>query len=131
MAIDTMKGTEQDNPLRTAMSRAGSTTRRALDGLMRGNRTGEPFALEEAPDRRRLGRADVKVAFLGYIDAHFHNRTTRDGTILNVSRELLVEDLTSIIMEMEDRLFEGAGPAPAAVAPKSQSYGAPPETNNE
>lgn len=129
MATDTLKGSEAaDSMLRTAMHRAGNTTRRALDAVR--NRIEEPYLLTDAagPERRRLGRADVKVALLGYIDSHFHNRTTRDGTILNVSRELLVEDLTSLIMEMEDRLFEAAGPGPlpAAPAPKpAVSHGMP------
>lgn len=134
MATDTLKGAETaDSMLRTAMHRAGSTTRRALDAVR--NRIEEPYLLTDAagPERRRLGRADVKVALLGYIDSHFHNRTTRDGTILNVSRELLVEDLTSLIMEMEDRLFEAAGPLPAAPAvPKTNtSYGTPPGGDDE
>jgi len=104
MATDLHKSSE--NPLRTAMDRAGDIAGRALG---RGRNGEEPYELTEmADDRRPMGRVAAKLEVLSYIDAIFTRRTPTDGTIVAVSRERLIEDLTDIFMKLDNTLLEAS-----------------------
>ncbi len=64
----------------------------------------EPLVLDDLADRRGLRRIDAKLAMINYVEAKFRQRTASDGSILAVSKERLIEELTEVVMELEDRM---------------------------
>lgn len=110
MATDVMKGMEGgESPLRMAMDRASDTVKGAAKRFLGdGHTREEPLHLtgDMMVGRRRLRRVEVKLELLSYVDAQFRQRTSSDGTVLAPSREQLVEDLTNLVLKLEDKLFE-------------------------
>jgi len=112
MAIDTNKGdATPENMLRRAMDRAGDIAQRGLRAQPR-NEEG-PMEMTEADivDRRAsIRRVDIKVAMVSYIDSVFRSRTPQDGTIVGVSREQLLQELTELVVELDERAMQGTPP---------------------
>lgn len=97
MAIDTHKEIPSaPNPLKMAMNRAGDMMTRKKDGPEE-----DTLELTEALERRPFRRVEVKLEVLSYINAQFRQRTASDGTVLAPSLELLVEQLTDLVMNIE------------------------------
>jgi hypothetical protein len=111
MAIDIEKpGDAKPSPLRTAMDRAGGAVQKLMREASAAPVEGDVLELTDVvektqePGRRMLRRVDIKVQLLSYIDSQFRQRTTSDGTILAVSREKLVEELTDLMVELDERV---------------------------
>ena len=113
-----------ESKLRQAMSAAADV----VDGFKqrRNGGEGELVLTEEMIDRRPLDRVKVKVGVLQYIDSIFQNRTKTDGVILATRRERLVEELTNLVLNLDEaetnKLLPPAKPA--------SDYGRPVTDNN-
>lgn len=110
-----------ESGLRRALSAASD----AVDNFKQRGRSGnEEYVLtaEDMVDRAPLDRVKVKVGVLGYIDSIFQNRTKTDGVILSTSRERLVEELTNLVLNLDEVNAKLAAQPP--VKP-SESYGRP------
>lgn len=88
------------NKLQEAMSRAGA----GLNTYLKPR--DEPMMLSEELERRPIRRVDAKLAILHYVDSVFRQRTSHDGSVLGVSREQLIEDLTGLIVDLDNRALE-------------------------
>lgn len=88
------------NKLQEAMSRAGA----GLNTYLKPR--DEPMVLSEELERRPIRRVDAKLSILHYVDSVFRQRTSHDGSVLGVSREQLIEDLTGLIVELDNRALE-------------------------
>jgi len=122
MAVDTHKGDVASNPLRTAMDRAGDKLgglASSFSGRPALAREEGPLELTEVAEAPPLKRLDVKLALLNYVDANFRQRTSSDGTILAPSRELLVEQLTNLVMQLQDQPEKG--PVKAKMPPHAHA----------
>lgn len=53
--------------------------------------------------RLPINRVDIKVEVAAFIDHHFINRTSNDGTVLQLSKERLTEELTNLFHSLETR----------------------------
>lgn len=57
-------------------------------------------------ERLPIRRVDVKVEVAAFIDHNFLSRTEMDGTVLHLSRERLIEELTALFCGIEERASE-------------------------
>lgn len=111
---DRPDGTSYRSELSAALNRAGSAV------SLTGSAGEEPEILREdaviaasgvgpvSTVPTALRKVDVKYEVAGYIEHCFTCRTTEDGTILSVSKERLVEDVTRLLMELVERKNEEA-----------------------
>lgn len=96
-----------DSKLRKAMDRAGDITQQLREKMSKPNHREEPYVLTDAMvERRRFKRVEVKIGLLSYVNSVFRQRTQSDGMILQPSLERFVEELTDLVLEMEQRLCE-------------------------
>lgn len=130
MAVDTFKGDAgPENALRQAMNRAGNVANNVMRAATRAQPPqGDNLEMTEmdvvSPDRRTIRRVDIKVSLVSYIDSVFRARTPQDGTIVGVSREQLLQELTELFVELDERASQPAAPSPAKVK-AAHSYGEP------
>jgi hypothetical protein len=127
MAIDTFKGTEPaENTLRTAMSRAGEAASGVVNRMKSlATAADEPLELTEiVDDRRLLNRVAVKTEVLSYVSSVFRQRTSTDGTILAVSYEQLVQELTDLVLGLDSKA-QGSYAPPVPTKKQHHTHGEP------
>lgn len=93
-----------ESDLRTALERANVGGSHSLPAEPRGNSVVEQ--LERGSmlvQRLPIKRVDIKVEVAAFIDHHFMSRTVNDGTVLVLSKETLVEELTTLFHSLEQR----------------------------
>lgn len=53
-------------------------------------------------ERLKINRVDIKIEVSSFIERHFIARTGNDGTILELSKEQLIEGLTTLFYGLEE-----------------------------
>lgn len=98
--------THLESELRIALARAEGNNTRPL---------GYPALLPhvkqlpvEAPgtmivERLPINRVDIKIEVSAFIEHHFLSRTANDGSIISLSKESLIEELTGLFYALEER----------------------------
>ncbi len=54
-------------------------------------------------ERLPITKVDIKVEVAAFIEQNFISRTGQDGTIISLSKEILVEELTGLFYALEER----------------------------
>lgn len=99
--------TNHSDDLRAALSRADKANSAPMNRSRSVQHRQEYLPVEHMSalivERLAIRRVDIKVEVAAFIDHHFETRTDLDGTVLKLSREKLVEELTVLFYGLEER----------------------------
>jgi hypothetical protein len=92
------------NQLRDALDRANKESSHPMSRSLVGRQIGTvvPSPGSMIVERLKINRVDIKIEVSAFVDRHFIARTGNDGTILELSKERLVEGLTDLFSGLEE-----------------------------
>lgn len=94
----------QQNELLEALGRADKESSqplgRSLVNHSKGSVTLSPSSM--IVERLKITKVDIKIEVSAFIERHFIGRTQNDGTIIELSKEKLIENLTELFYGLEE-----------------------------